>query len=88
MFRNVSNDQLFKNLDVNWALVSQFSNLSPFFAQNKCCLFLFSVTDICLPNPCQNGGQCTVLANSNIQCVCQGGFTGDICDQGERSVVT
>ena len=37
----------------------------------------------CSPNPCQNGGQCYNLSNSEHYCACDSGFTGDNCEKGK-----
>ena len=38
---------------------------------------------LCQPNPCQHGGSCTVLSNTEYTCDCSGtGYTGDNCQTG------
>jgi len=44
--------------------------------------------DLCAPNPCHNGGECTILSmlgSRTAQCTCATGFTGTYC--GEAAVV-
>ncbi len=48
---------------------------------------MFTVVDLCDPNPCQNGGMCTSMGNT-FTCVCPPEFTGTICDNGELSFIT
>ncbi|XP_038067480.1 mucin-19-like isoform X4 [Patiria miniata] len=46
------------------------------------CTFVLSITpgvDPCSPNPCQNGGQCSVAVNT-FSCQCPTGFTGTTCE--------
>jgi len=38
------------------------------------------VTDLCTPNPCQNGGSCRVVGNNLVNCNCRLGFTGRRCE--------
>ena len=48
---------------------------------NGCLQFLVDIDD-CNPNPCDNGGQCTDLANG-YSCACAPGYTGADCKTGE-----
>ena len=41
----------------------------------------FVVFDPCAPNPCLNGGTCTVANDTIAQCECMFGLTGDTCKQ-------
>ena len=43
----------------------------------------FTFTGPCSPNPCQNGGTCTVTG-STFECACVSGFTGNTCNQGNK----
>ncbi|HEY5920655.1 MAG TPA: EGF domain-containing protein [Kofleriaceae bacterium] len=47
-------------------------------ASNAGKAYVFRVTDPCLPNPCVNGGSCSVV-NSGPSCTCQTGYTGATC---------
>lgn len=44
-------------------------------------LFWFSDENNCVPNPCQNGGQCVDLIGG-FECNCANGFQGTLCDEG------
>ena len=41
----------------------------------------------CSPNPCQNGGTCSDADEpyGTPECVCEDGFSGDICETGKIS---
>lgn len=40
--------------------------------------------DPCLPNPCENDGNCQrVGTGQDYECRCNAGFTGDHCENGE-----
>ena len=43
----------------------------------------FTFTGPCSPNPCQNGGTCTVTG-STFECACVSGFTGNTCNEGNK----
>ena len=36
--------------------------------------------DPCDPNPCQNGGMCTITSITTFECTCSEGYTGNTCD--------
>ena len=41
----------------------------------------------CTPNPCLNGGICSLLAAGTIvSCTCPTGYTGNICQTSELTV--
>ncbi|XP_078619183.1 uncharacterized protein LOC144886431 [Branchiostoma floridae x Branchiostoma japonicum] len=42
-------------------------------------VIVFRDIDVCLPRPCQNGGQCTVNGDNGYDCECEPGFTGPNC---------
>ena len=42
-------------------------------------LGVHQLVDVCLPNPCRNGGRC-VAAVSSMECMCVDGFIGLLCD--------
>jgi len=46
-----------------------------FFTGKTCAINVQS----CDPNPCENGGTCTNVANDGFQCECLYGWTGDRC---------
>ena len=35
---------------------------------------------VCVNLPCKNGGECQDMGNSQFQCVCITGFTGQLCE--------
>ena len=35
---------------------------------------------VCRNLPCKNGGDCQDLGNSQFQCLCRDGFSGDLCE--------
>ncbi|XP_059170224.1 slit homolog 2 protein-like isoform X2 [Physella acuta] len=37
--------------------------------------------DVCLTNPCKNGGKCSTVEFKNFKCECTPGYHGDVCDQ-------
>ncbi|XP_012937853.1 slit homolog 2 protein [Aplysia californica] len=37
--------------------------------------------DVCLLNPCKNGGSCNTVEFKDFKCECTPGFHGDVCDQ-------
>lgn len=37
--------------------------------------------DVCLTNPCKNGGKCTTVEFKSFNCDCTPGFHGDECEQ-------
>ena len=49
--------------------------------------FVFSLSDIddCQGSPCHTDATCLDHVN-NFTCVCQPGFTGQLCDQGKSEV--
>ena len=48
-------------------------------------MFLFSIGDACIPNPCQNGGTCVFdEPTGSFQCTCPPGYTGRTCDMGKQ----
>jgi hypothetical protein len=47
-------------------------------ASNAGKAYVFRVTDPCLPNPCVNGGSCSVV-NSGPSCACPAGYEGTTC---------
>ena len=38
------------------------------------------IKDLCLPNPCQNNGICTLTNSNTFMCTCSSCFTGPTCD--------
>lgn len=53
-------------------LLSTMSNLT----------FFVSELDPCTPDPCQNGGACSVIEESSFECNCTENFQGDRCEIG------
>ena len=49
-------------------------------------ILLYPYTDVCIPNPCNNGGTCEVivnpLAHNTAKCSCTTGWYGDTCGLG------
>lgn len=39
-----------------------------------------SFVDVCNPNPCVNGGECTQYGDIEFMCSCNQGFTGKYCE--------
>ena len=44
--------------------------------------FCVSELDPCTPDPCQNGGACSVIEGSSFRCDCTENFQGDRCEIG------
>ncbi|MDF1552331.1 MAG: PKD domain-containing protein, partial [Deferrisomatales bacterium] len=44
--------------------------------------------DVCLDNPCQNGGACVDGIGDAFSCVCEPGFEGDLCEINIDECVT
>ena len=40
-----------------------------------------TLPDPCIPNPCQNGGECNALGGSDFSCFCFPEWTGPTCEQ-------
>ena len=34
----------------------------------------------CEPNPCQNGGECSIATDDNFECSCDDFWTGSTCE--------
>ena len=47
-------------------------------------MYILFVSDPCSPNPCMNGGTCTVTGKT-FQCACAAEFVGNTC--GEKGIV-
>lgn len=47
-------------------------------------IVLFTDVDDCVSARCANGAKCVDGVNQ-YNCVCQPGFTGELCDQGEKN---
>ena len=43
---------------------------------------------VCRNLPCKNGGDCQDLGNSQFQCLCRDGFSGDLCENTVDQCVT
>jgi hypothetical protein len=43
-------------------------------------------TNICVPNPCRNGGRCEILPSGlNFHCHCVSPFTGTLCGRSKSN---
>ena len=51
----------------------------------KAIFVIFSDTDNCSPNPCQNGGVCTDLVDDYV-CKCQDRFVGKDCETSKQLI--
>lgn len=55
-------------------------------AHDKVCVSLVCVSappGPCESDPCQNGGTCESTEEGGFECVCEEGWTGDVCDVGK-----
>ena len=69
----------------NWSLrVLNNTILKRFLHLN---IFGYKESDECVPNPCQNGGNCIPKEDGNFKCDCPPGFTGDICEISKHNLL-
>ena len=61
-----------------WQAKHLFDNML-MHMKSKISELYFTFTGPCSPNPCQNGGTCTVTG-STFECACVSGFTGNTCN--------
>lgn len=40
------------------------------------------ISDICSPNPCYNGGTCSI-SHGKVECHCPDGYDGDHCESSK-----
>ena len=76
-------DHRFQNLNTeNHSNVSECNSLySEILTRSLCVIFVLDVND-CMPNPCENGGNCTDGVNEYL-CTCITGYTGTDCETGK-----
>ena len=76
-------DCTFQNLNTeNHSNVSECNTLySEILTRSLCVTFVLDVND-CMPNPCENGGNCTDGVNEYF-CTCIPGYTGTDCETGK-----